>query len=97
MTDSIARASWAPTANAAVRGNALASYGLGVAASHLIQQTSHLGSVGFVRRRSGPHHRTNTNRLIGGTLADLDEPKPKSLSPNPDARAPGAAPHNRWP
>jgi molybdopterin-synthase adenylyltransferase len=45
--------------------------GLGGGGSHLIQQTGHLGIGGFVTVDPDHITDTNTNRLIGGTLADL--------------------------
>jgi hypothetical protein len=45
--------------------------GLGGGGSHLIQQTGHLGIGGFVTVDPDHITETNTNRLIGGTLADL--------------------------
>jgi hypothetical protein len=45
--------------------------GLGGGGSHIVQQTGHLGIGGYVLVDPDHITETNTNRLIGGTLADL--------------------------
>jgi hypothetical protein len=45
--------------------------GLGGGGSHMVQQTAHLGIGGYVLVDPDHITETNTNRLIGGTLADL--------------------------
>ncbi|MGH9451207.1 MAG: ThiF family adenylyltransferase [Terriglobia bacterium] len=46
--------------------------GLGGGGSHIVQQTGHLGIGGYVLVDPDQITETNTNRLIGGTLADLE-------------------------
>ena len=46
--------------------------GLGGGGSHIVQQTGHLGIGGYVLVDPDHLTDTNTNRLIGGTLADLE-------------------------
>jgi hypothetical protein len=55
-----------------LRAATLGLVGLGGGGSHIVQQTGHLGIGGYVV--VDPDHITesNTNRLIGGTLADLE-------------------------
>lgn len=45
--------------------------GLGGGGSHIVQQTGHLGIGGYIAIDPDHITDTNTNRLIGGTLADL--------------------------
>ena len=45
--------------------------GLGGGGSHIVQQAAHLGIGGYVVIDPDRITETNTNRLIGGTLADL--------------------------
>lgn len=51
--------------------------GLGGGGSHLVQQFAHLGLGGFVLVDPDVIDLTNTNRLIGGTLADIAKGAPK--------------------
>jgi molybdopterin-synthase adenylyltransferase len=51
--------------------------GLGGGGSHIAQQTAHMGVGGYVSTDPDVIEHTNTNRLIGGTLADVDEHMPK--------------------
>ena len=51
--------------------------GLGGGGSHLVQQMAHMGIGGFVNVDPQPIEDTNTNRLIGGTLADVHAELPK--------------------
>ena len=46
--------------------------GLGGGGSHVMQQAAHLGIGGYVTADPQSIDYTNTNRLIGGTLADVD-------------------------
>lgn len=46
--------------------------GLGGGGSHVVQQAAHLGIGGFVNADPQAIDCTNTNRLVGGTLADVD-------------------------
>ena len=51
--------------------------GLGGGGSHVAQQTAHLGIGGYVNADPDVIEDTNTNRLIGGTLADVAVSLPK--------------------
>ncbi|MDR6661278.1 hypothetical protein J2W51_003864 [Tardiphaga robiniae] len=51
--------------------------GLGGGGSHVAQQTAHLGVGAYVNADPDIIEETNTNRLIGGTLADVDACMPK--------------------
>jgi hypothetical protein len=51
--------------------------GLGGGGSHILQQTGHLGIGGYVVIDPDQLTDTNTNRLIGGTLADIEPATPK--------------------
>lgn len=51
--------------------------GLGGGGSHVAQQAAHMGIGGYVNADPDVIEDTNTNRLIGGTLADVVEAKPK--------------------
>jgi hypothetical protein len=51
--------------------------GLGGGGSHVAQQAAHMGIGGYVNADPDVIEDTNTNRLIGGTLADVAEAKPK--------------------
>ncbi|HXN51417.1 MAG TPA: ThiF family adenylyltransferase [Candidatus Acidoferrum sp.] len=53
-------------------GATLGLVGLGGGGSHIAQQTGHLGIGGYVVVDPDHITETNTNRLIGGTLADLE-------------------------
>jgi molybdopterin/thiamine biosynthesis adenylyltransferase len=46
--------------------------GLGGGGSHIVQQSAHLGIGGYVVVDPDHITDTNTNRLVGGTLADLE-------------------------
>ncbi|HEX3162815.1 MAG TPA: ThiF family adenylyltransferase [Pseudolabrys sp.] len=51
--------------------------GLGGGGSHIAQQTAHMGVGGYVNADPDVIEDTNTNRLIGGTLADVAVSLPK--------------------
>lgn len=51
--------------------------GLGGGGSHLAQQAAHMGIGGYVNADPDVIEETNTNRLIGGTLADVAASLPK--------------------
>jgi hypothetical protein len=51
--------------------------GLGGGGSHLVQQLAHMGIGGYVNVDPDTIEDTNTNRLIGGTLADVAAFRPK--------------------
>jgi len=55
----------------------LAFVGLGGGGSHLVQQAAHLGIGGYVVIDPDHITNTNTNRLIGGILADIEPATPK--------------------
>ena len=52
--------------------------GLGGGGSHVAQQAAHLGIGGYVIVDPKSIKRSNTNRLVGGTLADADAQAPKT-------------------
>ena len=54
--------------------------GLGGGGSHMVQQTGHLGIGGYVTVDYDHITNTNTNRLIGGTLADLETDTTPAMS-----------------
>ncbi len=54
--------------------------GLGGGGSHMVQQTGHLGIGGYVVVDPDHITDTNTNRLIGGTLADLETETTPAMS-----------------
>ncbi len=65
--------------------------GLGGGGSHIAQQIAHMGIGSYVNADPDIIEETNTNRLIGGTLADVELSRPKvkiaerlirSLQPN---------------
>jgi molybdopterin-synthase adenylyltransferase len=51
--------------------------GLGGGGSHVVQQTAHMGIGGYANADPDVIEDTNTNRLIGGTLADVAAKLPK--------------------
>ncbi len=51
--------------------------GLGGGGSHMVQQFAHAGVGGYVPIDPDNFTETNSNRLIGGTLADLETDEPK--------------------
>jgi hypothetical protein len=51
--------------------------GLGGGGSHVAQQAAHMGIGGYVNADPDLIENTNTNRLIGGTLADVENKLPK--------------------
>lgn len=67
-----------PDSESTLHGANLGLVGLGGGGSHVVQQTSHLGIGGYVTIDPDHITDTNTNRLIGGTLADL-EPATKKV------------------
>ena len=52
--------------------------GLGGGGSHVVQQAAHMGIGGYVNVDPKTIKDTNTNRLVGGTLADADVRLPKT-------------------
>lgn len=51
--------------------------GLGGGGSHIVQQSAHMGIGGYVNSDPDSIEDTNTNRLIGGTLSDVIDERPK--------------------
>jgi hypothetical protein len=51
--------------------------GLGGGGSHIVQQFAHVGIGGYVPVDPDHITNTNTNRLVGGTLADVEKAAPK--------------------
>ncbi|RFB76610.1 HesA/MoeB/ThiF family protein [Methylovirgula sp. 4M-Z18] len=51
--------------------------GLGGGGSHMVQQAAHMGIGGYINADPDVIEDTNTNRLIGGTLADVAVNLPK--------------------
>jgi hypothetical protein len=52
--------------------------GLGGGGSHIAQQAAHIGIGGYVNCDPQTIEHTNTNRLVGGTLADAEKQMPKT-------------------
>lgn len=52
--------------------------GLGGGGSHVVQQAAHMGIGGYVNVDPQTIEDTNTNRLVGGTPADVDSERPKT-------------------
>jgi molybdopterin-synthase adenylyltransferase len=80
-----------PNSDAILDAAMIGIVGLGGGGSHVVQQTAHMGIGGYVPADPQAIEDTNTNRLIGGTLADVDVDLPKvdiaerlirSLQPN---------------
>jgi hypothetical protein len=66
-----------PTSESTLYKTNLGLVGLGGGGSHVVQQTGHLGIGGYVVVDPDHITSTNTNRLIGGTLEDLEPGLPK--------------------
>jgi hypothetical protein len=60
-----------PDSDAILEGATIGLAGLGGGGSHVAQQTAHMGIGGYVNADPDWIEETNTNRLIGGTLADV--------------------------
>ncbi|HAP11783.1 MAG TPA: thiamine/molybdopterin biosynthesis protein, partial [Afipia sp.] len=60
-----------PDSDAILQAATIGVIGLGGGGSHLVQQAAHLGVGGYVPADPQWIEDTNTNRLIGGTLADV--------------------------
>ena len=82
-----------PTSDAVLAGATIGIVGLGGGGSHIAQQAGHAGIGGFVLVDPQEIDNTNTNRLVGSTLADVDACTTKTAiaartirSINPDAR-----------
>jgi hypothetical protein len=66
-----------PESDAVLGAATIGIVGLGGGGSHIAQQAAHLGIGGYVNADPDIIEDTNTNRLIGGTLADVDNKLPK--------------------
>ncbi|MBL8846951.1 MAG: ThiF family adenylyltransferase [Hyphomicrobium zavarzinii] len=82
-----------PESDGILAGATIGLVGLGGGGSHVAQQLAHLGVGGFVLIDLDTIDFGNTNRLVGGTLADVKADKPKTeiaarqiLGINPAAR-----------
>ncbi len=63
--------------NAILDAATIGIVGLGGGGSHIAQQAAHMGIGGYVNADPDVIEETNTNRLIGGTLADVAASLPK--------------------
>jgi hypothetical protein len=66
-----------PQSDAILDAATIGIVGLGGGGSHIAQQTAHMGIGGYVNVDPDVIEDTNTNRLIGGALADVAESLPK--------------------
>jgi molybdopterin-synthase adenylyltransferase len=66
-----------PNSDAVLEAATIGIVGLGGGGSHVVQQTAHMGIGGYVNADPQLIEDTNTNRLIGGTLADVATDRPK--------------------
>jgi hypothetical protein len=66
-----------PHSEAILANATIGLVGLGGGGSHVAQQTAHMGVGGYVNVDPQTIEDTNTNRLIGGTLADVADERPK--------------------
>ena len=60
-----------PDSDAILEASTIGIVGLGGGGSHVAQQAAHMGIGGYVNVDPQTIDETNTNRLIGGTLADV--------------------------
>ena len=60
-----------PDSDAVLEATTIGIVGLGGGGSHVVQQAAHMGIGGYVNVDPQTIDETNTNRLIGGTLADV--------------------------
>src|ERR1700692_3317734 len=66
-----------PQSDAVLDAAVIGIVGLGGGGSHIAHQTAHMGVGGYVNADPDVIEDTNTNRLIGGTLADVAVSLPK--------------------
>lgn len=66
-----------PDSDAILEAATIGIVGLGGGGSHIAQQAAHMGIGGYVNADPDVIEDTNTNRLIGGTLADVAVSLPK--------------------
>jgi molybdopterin/thiamine biosynthesis adenylyltransferase len=62
-----------PRSDAILDGANVGIVGLGGGGSHVVQQLAHMGVGGYVLADPDRIDYTNTNRLVGGTLADVQK------------------------
>ena len=60
-----------PDSDAVLEAATIGIVGLGGGGSHVVQQAAHMGIGGYVNVDPQTIEKTNTNRLVGGTLADV--------------------------
>lgn len=60
-----------PDSDAVLGAATIGIVGLGGGGSHVVQQTAHMGIGGYINVDPQTIDETNTNRLVGGTLADV--------------------------
>lgn len=86
-----------PSSEQVLEAATIGIVGLGGGGSHIVQQLAHLGVGGFVLVDPDVIDPTNTNRLVGGTLADvganlfkvqISERLIRGLQPNARVKAP---------
>lgn len=66
-----------PDSDAILNAATIGIVGLGGGGSHVAQQATHMGIGGYANVDPDIIEETNTNRLIGGTLADVAASRPK--------------------
>ena len=66
-----------PDSDAVLHAATIGIVGLGGGGSHVAQQAAHMGIGGYVNADPDIIEETNTNRLIGGALADVAAHRPK--------------------
>ncbi|MEQ1756027.1 MAG: ThiF family adenylyltransferase [Micropepsaceae bacterium] len=66
-----------PLSEAILAATTIGIVGLGGGGSHVAQQTAHMGVGGYVNADPDRIEDTNTNRLVGGTLADVANAREK--------------------
>ena len=66
-----------PDSDVILKAATVGIVGLGGGGSHAVQQAAHMGVGGYVNVDPQTIEDTNTNRLVGGTLADVEAENPK--------------------
>ena len=80
MTDRLTRQSFlGPQSSAVIRRARLGFVGIGGGGSHLVQQAAHIGFRNYVLADPQCAELSNTNRLIGCTLKDIEDEMPKVM------------------
>ena len=67
-----------PNSDVVLEATTIGIVGLGGGGSHAVQQAAHMGIGGYVNTDPKTIEDTNTNRLVSGTLADVDVKLPKT-------------------